>query len=38
VGSHRKGVPFLTLIHPTNELLCSDIIPRWAVIDKAFPF
>ncbi|XP_050547062.1 integrator complex subunit 3-like isoform X1 [Daktulosphaira vitifoliae] len=20
------------LIHPTNELLCSDIIPRWAVI------
>ena len=20
------------MIHPTNELLCSDIIPRWAVI------
>jgi integrator complex subunit 3 len=20
------------VIHPTNELLCSDIIPRWAVI------
>ena len=22
------------VIHPTNELLCSDIIPRWAVIGK----
>lgn len=21
-----------TVIHPTNEVLCSDIIPRWAVI------
>lgn len=20
------------VIHPTNELLCSDIIPRWAII------
>jgi len=20
------------VIHPSNELLCSDIIPRWAVI------
>lgn len=22
------------VIHPTNELLCSDIIPRWAVIGQ----
>uniref|UniRef100_T1JE28 SOSS complex subunit A homolog n=1 Tax=Strigamia maritima TaxID=126957 RepID=T1JE28_STRMM len=22
----------INVIHPTNELLCSDIIPRWAVI------
>lgn len=22
----------VSVIHPTNELLCSDIIPRWAVI------
>lgn len=21
-----------TIIHPTNEVLCSDIIPRWAII------
>ena len=20
------------VIHPTNEMLCTDIIPRWAVI------
>ncbi|XP_043495860.1 integrator complex subunit 3 isoform X4 [Polistes fuscatus] len=24
------------VIHPTNELLCSDIIPRWAVIGWLF--
>ena len=22
----------VAVIHPTNELLCSDIIPRWAII------
>lgn len=24
------------VIHPTNELLCSDIIPRWAIIGWLF--